>query len=386
MKDFINHTFFPALRFESIDLKGELFYTVSTHVSYDLLLIDNQKKTEVSLSKTKNDFFYIDNLFSAPQEKFVKFESDLAPFKPALDVVINGIAYPPTPCPVQHFNAAVSINGKLVEIKVTGPRHWEKTLFGWALSSPEYIKELEISYDKAFGGHHEIDEEYHYSSFNPFGCGWYPEAYLKKFRGRHLPAHQIEFVDQTINSISEEQIPAGYGFFGKGWRGRLEYAGTWDDKWKHEKQPGLPDDFSFRYWCGAHPRLINKLPTIGKITEIKLFNFRSVENQSESEIAISIPYELIFIANNYIGGVTETKDCILDTIVIDLPSNKVHVTYRIIFPKVNSLTSTELFFLNESESNFFLQKSIELANTVNNSNYILLPPSIRKKLTRKNHG
>ncbi|MCW5187548.1 DUF2169 domain-containing protein [Burkholderia cenocepacia] len=49
--------------------------------------------------------------------------------------------------------------------------------------------------------------------------------------------------------------PAGVGIVGKAWKSRRELAGTYDDQWLAERHPGLPDDFQFRYWNGAHPQM-----------------------------------------------------------------------------------------------------------------------------------
>ena len=40
-----------------------------------------------------------------------------------------------------------------------------------------------------------------------------------------------------------------------GWMPRRGFLGTYDDKWRKERSPDLPEDFRFEYYNGAHPDL-----------------------------------------------------------------------------------------------------------------------------------
>lgn len=386
MKSFINHSNSPALRFESLDLKGNYFYTVVARSTYDLIIHDDEPNAELNFSENQSDLCYTDVTHHAMAGGYVKFESDLAPCKPALDIVLNATAYAPMNEPHDSFIASLSVNTKSIHLRVFGPRFWKRKLSRWFLSEPQPTCSVGLTYDKAFGGCYEIDGQHFISSYNPAGCGWYPYSYLKKIKEDFLPAPQIEFLDKPVVSISQEMEAAGFGFYGKGWKGRIELAGTWDDRWKNEKFPALPDDFNFSYWNGAHPCMQYELPKPGTSLTFKLNNLRPMHSQNESEIQFVIPYEFFFIANHYSNDLINTKDCYMDTIVIDLNENKIYVTYRIHFSKIKELTSTELFHLNSDECDFFCKRAMFLSQLKEADEFILLPPSLKMKIAEGYYG
>ena len=49
--------------------------------------------------------------------------------------------------------------------------------------------------------------------------------------------------------------PAGFGFYHRAWQPRAAYAGTFDEAWRVNRSPQLPQDFDYRYYNGAHPDL-----------------------------------------------------------------------------------------------------------------------------------
>lgn len=83
----------------------------------------------------------------------VQFESDLAPYKVATDVVVIGKAYAPRRSPVAQMTVGVQVGAKLKTLVVTGDRscsHREGALP--LFTDPEPFVEMEVRYDRAYGG------------------------------------------------------------------------------------------------------------------------------------------------------------------------------------------------------------------------------------------
>ncbi|NQE49019.1 DUF2169 family type VI secretion system accessory protein [Herbaspirillum rubrisubalbicans] len=87
---FINHTPFPALAFGGVGHNGEAFHvlvlrqTFTWNAASELIFADEQQPL------CEADEFFGDDLQGS-----VRQESDLCPYKPRCDVIINAMAYPP---------------------------------------------------------------------------------------------------------------------------------------------------------------------------------------------------------------------------------------------------------------------------------------------------
>jgi len=191
--EFVNYTPFPAMAFQALDRHGQCFHVVALRSTSEikadgtLLFIPEQAPLAVT-----------DEYHGELNKSSVRQESDLAPFKPKCDVIVNGKAYAPAGRPARRFTVGIRINGpaqprplpprpqglnpaiapspaaiavwqKEVEelrakplqgpvildrqLAVCGPRYWEKGSFnGWALTPPEPIASLPLRYEYAYGG------------------------------------------------------------------------------------------------------------------------------------------------------------------------------------------------------------------------------------------
>lgn len=87
---FVNHTPFPALAFAGVDPRGESFHvvvlrqTLTWRASGELVFADSQQP-----------LCEADETFDQTPPGGVRQESDLCPYKPRCDVIVNATAYPP---------------------------------------------------------------------------------------------------------------------------------------------------------------------------------------------------------------------------------------------------------------------------------------------------
>jgi hypothetical protein len=176
----------------------------------------------------------------------LKYDTDLVRTKTATDVIVLGHAYAPDEQPVTELDVGFQIGPLIKNLRVSGDRVWQ----GGAITAPEPFIKMPIIYERAYGG---VDpksrdtEAPQWDVRNPVGTGFsLSEAGAD---GQRLP--NIENPDQLIRRWSDRPVPAGFGPISGHWQPRAGLAGTYDEKWQHERFPLLPEDFDDRYYqCG----------------------------------------------------------------------------------------------------------------------------------------
>ncbi len=184
----------------------------------------------------------------------IKFESDVAPFKPKADIVLAGSAHAPGGKMVQALDVSLRVGKVRKVIRVFGDRHWNvvSSILKESPSVAQPFSSMELVYEKAFGG---VDMNGGgYCKENLIGTGFY--ASKSKKAVKDLPLSNMEDPSNLIKKRKDCPMPAGFGFWGRAWEPRLGHLGTYDEKWRKERSPDMPDDFNFEFYNGAHPDLI----------------------------------------------------------------------------------------------------------------------------------
>ena len=185
----------------------------------------------------------------------VRTESDLVPFKPRADVILVGKAHAPEGKPVSRLVVSLKVGQLEQSIAVVGDRRW---IAGGSdelqISEPELFVEMALVYERAFGGM-DLDDDYRgeWSDENPVGVGLISKARKAQAVGRPLP--NLEDPADPIHSWEDVPKPRCFGCYGRGWKPRVEHAGTYDEQWRSERDPKLPLDFRQEYYNCAHPDL-----------------------------------------------------------------------------------------------------------------------------------
>ncbi|MDR5745431.1 DUF2169 domain-containing protein [Caballeronia sp. LZ029] len=267
---FQNFTPFPAMAFGSVAPGNRRFRTVVLRQSFEL------RNGVLTLAKDQTPLATSDIYYGEPNESSVKAESDLAPYKPRCDVIVCADAHVPGGRAVSCFDVSatlVAANGKSLlnrRVRVYGSREFVRKGNGWVLNDPEPFVTLPMRYEHALGGQcsikHDDDSMQHAAcQSNPLGTGFMTQWYIDAVRPDRVPAPRIEAPEASITSEHwnawlanpDESLPppVGLGVMGRAWAPRLRRAGTYDERWLESQHPGLPDDFDFAYWNGAHPAL-----------------------------------------------------------------------------------------------------------------------------------
>ncbi|MGV0819767.1 DUF2169 family type VI secretion system accessory protein [Martelella sp. AMO21009] len=218
----------------------------------------------------------------------LKYESEIAPFKPKTDLTFSAIARSPeekqlTSWPVRVDIARPAEDGAAPEVigshgfHVFGERLMEpETAMGgkrWRLSDATPVTQVPIVYERAYGGTVRIDEDTEDAHvFNPVGRGMVSDYLLEA--GEALPAPQIGLAGEFAAwAPGAEMTVCGLGPLTKSWQPRLALAGTFDDAWLRERHPRMPEDYNYGFWNAA-PQAMQFKPFLTGMEQITVHGMR----------------------------------------------------------------------------------------------------------------
>lgn len=192
-----------------------------------------------------------DELYDPENGGSVKFESDIATFKPRTDVAVVGRAYVPGGKADTSVDVSIRVGSLRKQLHVSGDRNWQclTSYIPATISKPEPFRVMDLIYENAFGGIDKIAGGY--CAGNVIGKGYYVKKSKKGLHGMPLP--NIEDPGNLISSWDDHPEPQGFGFLAKGWEPRLGYMGTYDETWQKERAPKPPLDFRYDFNNAAHP-------------------------------------------------------------------------------------------------------------------------------------
>ncbi|WP_206126073.1 DUF2169 family type VI secretion system accessory protein [Burkholderia sp. Ac-20379] len=316
----------------------------------------------------------------------VKWESDLAPFKPKCDVLIRATAYAPHGTPAASWPARVRVfdAGEMVVdkgLRITGARSFVKGWRGWKLGDPEPVAAVAVRWEHAYGGASRVkcvegaagvsaERELNEVCFtNPLGCGWIEKRFLELAADKsvlatsnassalrsmskisELPAPQIEawgnpvssldIVEHPSSALDAQQMqevaagyattPTGLGVVGRAWAPRLPFAGTYDEVWHKTRWPYHPADHDFHYWNAAPVDQQIAWPSPGPAFE--LANLAQPGDSHAGFVRARLPGHRAFVALRFASGAVVPVEMKLDTLLIDTEDMRVLVTWRVVFP------------------------------------------------------
>jgi|GEM_PF-316934 Uncharacterized protein conserved in bacteria len=186
----------------------------------------------------------------------IKYESDLAPFKPKTDLTFDAVARSPEAKELKNWPVRFDVDKRLsYGFHVQGKRQFEPLRKAgkreWRLSDSAPITQLPLLYEFAFGGTVPLSEDDVDSyNYNPIGLGFVSDYVLAQ--DEPLSAPQIgSIAELNAMKIGESIIIHGCGPITKSWLPRLALAGTLDEAWLRERHPLMPKDFDYCYWNAA---------------------------------------------------------------------------------------------------------------------------------------
>lgn len=233
-----NNTSFAADRAWVRDKNGAEIWIVAVKATY---LIKPNGTTTVA--EKQEPVCTAPRHFGEPGKSSLQYETDLVRTKPTTDVLLHGHAYSR-----QKNVVTVDVMLKVANIqkilRVFGDRYWKQGLMGLTITKPQPFEKMPIVYERAFGG---VDQripkpkKHRCEDRNPIGSGFVVKR-------KHLLNQRVPNVEWPKKPLWGRLGPAGFGPLEGHWSPRRELTGTYDEKWKKEKQPLLPDNFDDRFY------------------------------------------------------------------------------------------------------------------------------------------
>jgi hypothetical protein len=263
-----NQTGFPHEFTIAMDKAGHEYILVVVKGTFDF---PEEHGGPVRKSKTQVPLVMADEFTGDAGFSATLWESDFAHRKPRCDVIANGAAYAPDRRPAERVRVGIKVGAWSKVFEVLGHREWRARGPFFAATTPLPFLRQPFSYDTAWGGTDRLDpDEKLPASYpaNPVGTGWARTRNQRLIPGLALPNTQA--TGENVASPFGDYTPMSFGPKGRGWPGRIEYGGTYDDAWTEHVFPFLPADFDDRYYQLAPPDQLTDPPRGGE--EVMLVN------------------------------------------------------------------------------------------------------------------
>ncbi len=301
----------PAELFTVLSSKNEVgnpIFSVLVKRTYTIQPGQETVRCEEAQPLVQEDQYYD---HGDPEWATVKYESDLASFNLATDVVVIGKALAPSKEPVEQLEVSIAIAEHKKTLLVTGDRY---CTYRWLrppiFTDPAPFTEMEIRYEQAYGGKDEKSDPklpFIYPR-NPMGTGVVIKNVPEIINSLVLPniedPNDLLTPDRLIMGKPEnwnaQPLPAGFGWFQKTWYPRCSFVASMPsfvdiDTVLREEELGLVPkgqlvlsrqfklpSFDVRFNNGASPGLV--LPYLNGDELIRLTHLTP-----EGELEFSLP-------------------------------------------------------------------------------------------------
>lgn len=279
------------------------------------------ERGEVDVSSEQHPFVFADQHHGDPGSSSIRYECDFAPFKPEVDVLFNGHAYAPEGRPTQQCHVRLQVGSLTKTLQISGSRYWTQGLVRLTPSEPKPFTCVPLTYERAFGGtdHSHKDATHHGTDLrNPIGTGFRQNPSTAAALGSFLP--QVEYPRDLHTRWNEPIQPAGLGVIGRSWQPRLRYAGTFDERWRNERAPFLPEDFNPLHFQSAPAD--QRLKTVHGGEAVQCINLSKVGFLHFVLPRVEVP--VTFVLDNR----QENKPPMLDTLLIEPDEQRLVLTWR----------------------------------------------------------
>jgi len=192
------------------------------------------ERSEEDAELRKTDAYY-DN--GDPEWSVVQYEYELAPHKQSVDVVVVGKAYAGVEKTAQTMTVGARIGKRKKLVRVFGDRQCNyQGNTDPEFTDPQPFTEMDIRYDRAYGGHDEKSDpsQPFYYPRNTHGCGVVMQNVKESIDGLMLP--NFEDPDQLLcpeNLVigdpkrwPEMPLPQGLGWYQRNWYPRCALMGA----------------------------------------------------------------------------------------------------------------------------------------------------------------
>lgn len=237
----MNETPFAAERTWTRDENGAEFWLVAVRASFQIDLDGRQALAEQQTEVQRFPVFAGDPLTTG-----LTTDSDFVLSKAGTDILVEGSAVTPGRRPETRSQLRIKLANIDKSLAIIGDRRIYAGAIGPAMTEPNPFVEMQISWERTYGGWDRQGKTETWEPSNPAGCGFASHP-------SHLfdtQAPNIEYLNATYRGPHSGQ-PAALGPIAHHWQPRVRYAGTYDTAWQENRDPLPPTDFDRRYFRSA---------------------------------------------------------------------------------------------------------------------------------------
>lgn len=306
--------------FPAIDVDGREHLVIVAKATWKLPAAGQRPQPVAAVPICAADEFY-----GEPGVSAVRRACDLVRFKPQCDIVFDAFAHVAQPQTTTEVHAQVGDWQK--SIRAVGPRTWQLSVLGFEPSPPQTFVSMPLHSGLAFGGSPPylqgrgkpmLREVY---APNPIGQGWSGSAIIGGIQGQPLPC--LEYTGKRVRVPNGNYKPAGLNPIGASIPARQQYAGTYDEAWRRDVFPFLPEDFDERFFqCAPEDQ---RVPYLQGGEVVQLTNML----QGQPELSFRLPalnaLQVRVLRRDY--GI-ETPGVHADTLIFETEARRFSVVWR----------------------------------------------------------
>ncbi len=298
-----------------------------------------------------------DTFYGSPGESALRCGDDFARYKAKCDVILDAYAHSPDGQAVEQLAVGIQVGELRKELRVVGQRHWTAGVLGAKPSAPIAFTDMPLHYGYAFGGTRQFQRkgqpvaEAH--PYNPIGQGWGGKNTKHDAVSQKQSLPNLEHPHEPIRSPDDDIEPCAFGAVSRAWMPRRKYMGNFDEKWRQEVAPFLPEDFDERFNQTAPEDQQIAYPRGGEV--VQLINLMP----THPAVAFRLPsldrVKLHVLREDYS---TEVMEAHADTLFIETEAKRFSVTWRASTPIRRRFQEVSVVAIGAVNSEWWQQKAL----------------------------
>ena len=205
----------------------------------------------VQLAEQQRPILAADEFWGEPTSTSLRYPGELHLPKPGTDVIVIAEARAPHEQGVPELDVSVRVADRSKRARVYGERMWMVVGRHAQPSRPQPFVRMPIIYERAYGGRTPPDHAGRSLAEprNPIGRGFVGDGNYARMLEQLVP--NIDDPDNALAWLGQTPAPVGFGAIAPSWHPRVAHAGTYDEAWRKQRAPYLPNDFDARFFRTA---------------------------------------------------------------------------------------------------------------------------------------
>jgi hypothetical protein len=343
--------------FPTIDVRGQEHLVVVTKGCWTLPGPGQRPKPIPA-----TQLVYTDDHYGEPGFSALRYAADMAArFKPQCDILFDACAHSPDGQPVPYLGVQAQVGHWKKQIKVWGQRTWKKTLLGFEPSKPKPFVSMPLHTGLAFGASRpyvknidgkqvSLTEAF---DANPIGVGWAGPQTIGQMDDQPMPC--LEDIKDPIQKPDGRHHPIGFNAISANVPERSQYAGTYDEVWRRDVFPFLPEDFDERFFqCAPFDQRVN-YPQGGE--EVQLINICKGQSHVKFKLPPLNDLQVRVLRKDYS---VDTPEVHADTLFFETEAGRFSVVWRASVPIYKHLDEMDTIAVGPVDPEWWEAKSLGL--------------------------